>query len=103
MYPAQYGGQISITFEEFFTLYLHASPIIFGIGIFFFVLSFLFSSNKKGLAKPKIIGTYNPAFDPSWKNRAHKSHHYEIISVGLIVLGIIPWVVKYLVLSPPTI
>jgi hypothetical protein len=103
MSSAQYSGQIATSFEAFFMLYLQLSPAIFGIGIFFFVLSFLFSTSHKGLTKPKIVGTYNPAFDPTKKKRDHQSHHYEYISIGLIILGVIPWIVKYMVISPPTL
>ena len=98
---SSFVAQSSVSFESFLEIYLKISPLFFVVGVFVLILSGMFSLTTPKTLKPKVVGTYNPAFDPKYKNKLSKNNSYQYISVGLIILGIVPWILNILILNPP--
>lgn len=104
--PAQvlptFSPTADIAASSFLATYQEISIILLIIGVFFVVLmGFYRLHDTFHKIDDEIIGTYNKHFDPRHKRKYSNAKKYQLVSIGLIVLGILPWILQVMVLNPP--
>ena len=94
-------AQSSETLTNIISFLRLISPALLGIGVFSFILSFLHSFNSRILNKKEIIGTYNPNLDPNYKEKKSFSHKMQLVSIGVVIISVLPWLMEFFITDPP--
>ena len=80
------------------------SPFLLFGGVIILVISVFLSKQSGTLVRSEAAGAYNPKFDPLQKKiKINQWHKLQYVAMAMLILGLFPWIIKVLIISPPGI